>query len=197
MRHLAIGLCFLLGACCWKNTCDTKEYTVIRETSRPVSVKSEVVQQQAMPVAAAPQIMIPNNQTMYYSVQSQPVVYYQNVPVMEAMPVQQQFVMQEPAMAVQQRQVQSPYVPEAYRASVSNGVQATQDVAHCIIVLQHPQARDLVRCLNTDFTCISSYEKLGYVQLRHTPQFSGAADQEVASDYPVRSQRVNNNIPRW
>lgn len=188
MKYAALGLCFVLAACCCKTP---KDYTVIREVSRPVRIADEVVSEQKK-VNVAPQIVQPAS--AYYTVSAGPVVYYQDVPLMMEQKVQT--MVQQPV--IQPRQLPSPYVPEMMTAPVPVAdIQATQEMAHCVTVLQHPQGRDLVRCLNTDLTCIGAYEKLGYIQLRHSPQFAGGADIESPADYPARQNRINNNIPRW
>lgn len=241
MRYFVFILCALLTAGCAK---ENKEYTVIREVSRPVVVQEEV--QPALPML--PQypaqswretndnVQMYNGQTYngqtyngvltgqyqvsglepivfpqpaipprYVVVNGEPVMYYEEMPMTAEMVVMGEVAVEQPVpMAtvdaqpvIVQQPMQPEYVISQKRENISQQVAISQEMEHCVVVLQHPQGRDLVRCLNTDLMCIQSYEKLGYVQLRYTPHFSGSKDVEVSSDYPVRQWRSNNNIPRW
>lgn len=191
MRYFALVLCGLLTACCAKQP---KEYTVIREVSRPVKTPVATVAEQPQPVeqivVAAP--AVPAIPSYYTTLTSAPVVYYQDMPMMAE-------VVMMGEMEIEQPVAPASFEPEVTDMPVmpADQVRVSQDMAHCVVVLQHPQGRDLVRCMNTDFTCIQSYEKLGYVQLRYAPQFAGSEDVTRASDYPARQWRSDNNIPRW
>lgn len=194
MRYFALVLCGLLTACCVKQP---KEYTVIREVSRPV--KTPVVEPQPEPVVqpmAEPVMVMPASVPVippyYTTLSSAPVVYYQDMPMMAEVVMMGEMEIEQPVepVSVEPEVVDMPVMP-------ADQVRVSQDMAHCVVVLQHPQGRDLVRCMNTDLTCIQSYEKLGYVQLRYTPHFAGSEDVVQASDYPARQWRSDNNIPRW
>ena len=191
MRYFALVLCGFLAACCVKQP---KEYTVIREVSRPV--KAPVVQkveERAMvePVVVA-EPAVPTITPYYTTLTSAPMVYYQDVPMMAE-------VVMMGEMEIEQPVVQAPVQSEIQEMPImpADQVRVSQDMIHCVVVLQHPQGRDLVRCMNTDLTCIQSYEKLGYVQLRYAPHFAGSEDLDRPSDYPTRQWRSDNNIPRW
>ncbi len=207
MRYFILILCGFLAGCYSQGR---KEYTVIREVSRPVqSVKTETVTQPNETVYQHPITEVGYQQPLETVVVTQPmpsippyyatltgeqVVYYQEMPLMGEMIVGgevsvEQIPTEQPVQPVVQPAAQTPIY--------ENQVSITQDMEHCVVVLQHPQGRDLVRCMNTDLTCIQSYEKLGYVQLRYTPHFAGSKDVEMPSDYPARRWRSNNNIPRW
>lgn len=74
-----------------------------------------------------------------------------------------------------------------------------QSYANCpyIVVLQHPEERNLVKCLMCDQVCLQRYEHAGYVQLRYIPHSSGSQDLPSMSDYPAGRWRENEEIPRW
>jgi len=194
MRYFILILCGLLTMACAKQP---KEYTVIREVSRPV--KTPVAEQPepiVQPVAEQPQVVVapsvPVIPSYYTTLSGAPVVYYQDMPMMAEVVMMGEMEVEQPVVSA---------VVEAEEAEMpvmsAEQIHISQDMAHCVVVLQHPQGRDLVRCMNTDFTCIQSYEKLGYVQLRYAPHFAGSEDVTQPSDYPARQWRSDNNIPRW
>lgn len=255
MRYSVLFL-GLLTAACTTQPLVQKEYTVIRETSRPATVETEVKETKTVPAQSAvqqpvvmaqpmvvaptqpismvpavspvqPVLMQPNFQQMqpvymptqnacgsYYGgcgdqvATPAPVMMYYGEPtayveqtvlagVQTTIPAQTQAT--EPCPHVRPAEpLRSPYNPSVEPVSQSVlTLEPTQSEAPSIIVLQHPAARDLVRCLISDSQCISAYERLGYVQLRHSPQFAGEKEALSVSDYPARKYHDNNNIPRW
>lgn len=218
MKQLLVLSVLILGACAPAQ----KEYTVIREQSRPAAVEQTPTPPapapKALPICptnlnVAPQMMA--SAPVYYSgtyTMQQPTVQYvmpaemayQQQTVMATMPAAQQYTMQqayvtqqtqEPTYMMPSTPAQQPMAQQPTIQQPQEGMALSENTT--IIILQHPTNRDLVKCSFNNTTCLSSYEAQGYVQLRNAPHFAGYNDVPAESDYPSRRWRDNNNIPRW
>ncbi len=94
-------------------------------------------------------------------------------------------------------QKQPSYVPQKVPSAYSSQPQGVMQSNDGFIIMQHPIQRDLVRCPVTDDVCLSSYERLGYIQSKNLSRFTAEDDCTLETDYPAGKWRDNNVIPRW
>lgn len=212
MKQVLFLSLFLVTACMPAK----KEYTVIREQSRPATEITAPVCPTSKPVCPFSTSSAPAQTPVYYAgtyTMQQPTMQFMvpaetmmqpammQAPVMTApavsytygtAPVMQQQTPQQPAMMMQNTQM-----TQTVQTTQNGGMETTVTEDASVIIMQHPSNRDLVKCAGGDDQCVLSYQSQGYVQLKNAPHFAGYNDVPSDSDYPTRRWRDNNDIPRW